>query len=62
MLPRKPLRPNNRSLSTLKREFKNSGALYVSYPKTKESSSIFHYARAGRQNSEGFGGGNRVTK
>jgi hypothetical protein len=62
MVPRKPLAPNNRSASKLMQEFLVSEATYIKYPKSKEKPSIFHYARAGRQNSQGFGGGNRITK
>jgi hypothetical protein len=65
MLNRKPLAPNNRNgsmraafLSSLESE-----GISVKYPKTKnDKPSMQVYARAGRQNSEGFGGGNRVTK
>jgi hypothetical protein len=39
-----------------------SEAVDIKYPKSKEKASIFNYARAGRQNSEGFGGGNRITR
>ena len=60
MLDRKPLAPNNRTANKLKREFRTSGAFHTKYPKNGERQSIFTYARAGRQNSEGFGGGNRV--
>ena len=62
MLERKPLAPNNRTPNTLMREFAASGAFHIKYPKNGERQSIFSYARAGRQNSEGFGGGNRITK
>ena len=61
MIPRKPLAPNNRSIGKLMKQFKASGALYGS-PRSNESPSIFVHARAGRQNSEGFGGGNRIHK
>lgn len=44
---------------TAVREFK---AAAIRYPKSNESPQTFSYARAGRQNSEGFGGGNRVKK
>ena len=44
------------------REFSVSGAFHIKYPKNGERQSVFAYARAGRQNSEGFGGGNRVTR
>ena len=60
MLNRKPLAPNNRTGDKLMRDFRGSAALYIKYPKNGERQSIFTYARAGRQNSEGFGGGNRV--
>lgn len=56
--------PNNRNgrmsqfLSSLE-----SQASPAKYPKTKnDSPSIKSYPRPGRQNSEGFGGGNRVTR
>lgn len=40
-----------------------SQAVSVKYPKTKnDSPSIKVYPQAGRQNSEGFGGGYRVTR
>ena len=62
MIKRKPLAPNNRQafmsefLSSLE-----SVASPIRHPKVQEAS-VFHYARAGRQNSQGFGGGNRITK
>ena len=59
MVPRKPLAPNNRSGKRLS-EFLVSEAIHVKAVKAKEKASVFHYARAGRQNSEGFGGGYRV--
>lgn len=62
MLPRKPLAPNNRTATSLMREFKVSGAFHIKYPKNGERQSVFAYARAGRQNSEGFGGGRLVGK
>jgi len=60
MLPRKPLLPNNRTGQSLMREFRNEGAFYNTAPKSKEEPSIRLWARRGRQNSEGFGGGNRI--
>lgn len=60
MIDRKPLAPNNPTASKLKREFRTSGAFNTKYPKNGERQSVFTYARAGRQNSEGFGGGSRV--
>ena len=57
MLERKPLAPNNRRLNS---SFSVSRAFNTKYPKNGERQSVFSYARAGRQNSEGFGGGNRV--
>ena len=60
MLERKPLAPNNRSIGKLMSEFRVSEDTYIQYPKSNGRLSIFSYARAGRQNSEGFGGGNRV--
>jgi hypothetical protein len=38
-----------------------SVASYSRFPKSKEEPSIRLWARRGRQNSEGFGGGNRVS-
>ena len=64
MLNRKPLAPNNRT-GRMKKAFLaslKSEAVDIKYPKSKEKASIFNYARAGRQNSEGFGGGNRITR
>jgi hypothetical protein len=43
------------------REFSHSGALHK-HAKSNEKASIFNYARRGRQNSEGFGGGRVVGK
>ena len=64
MIPRKPLAPNNRNgimrgafLSSLE-----SVASSIKYPKSNEQPSIRLWARRGRPNSEGFGGGNRVGK
>lgn len=34
----------------------------VKHAKSKEEPSVKLWARRGRQNSEGFGGGNRVSK
>jgi hypothetical protein len=63
MIPRKPLVPNNRTVKSLMREFSDSGAFQIKYPKSNEQPSIRLYARASqRQNGEGFGGGNRVVK
>jgi hypothetical protein len=40
-----------------------SEAASIKYPKTKnDSPSIKVWPQAGRQNSEGFGGGNRVKR
>ena len=61
MQKRRPLAPNNRSIRKLMKQFKVSEALYGS-SRSNESPSIFVHARAGRQNSEGFGGGNRIHK
>lgn len=61
MIERKPLQPNNGA--ALKRTQEMAvGASFAKFPKGKEKSSIFHYARTGRQNSEGFGGGRIVGK
>ena len=62
MLDRKPLAPNNRSIGKLMSEFAVSEASYIRPRRTRERLTAFAYARAGRQNSEGFGGGNRVMK
>lgn len=64
MINRKPLAPNNRN-GSMRAAFLaslESEAITIKYPKSNERTSIFHYARAGRQNSEGFGGGNRVSR
>jgi hypothetical protein len=37
-------------------------AAFIRFPKSDERQTAFSHARAGRQNSEGFGGGNRVKK
>lgn len=58
---RRPLAPNNRQGKLLS-EFLLSEAVSVQWPKSQEQASIKTYARPGRQNSEGFGGGNRVIK
>lgn len=39
-----------------------SQAISVKYPKNNEQPTTKSWARPGRQNSEGFGGGNRVTR
>jgi hypothetical protein len=62
MINRKPLAPNNRSVPKLMSEFRQSEAFYIKYPKSKEEPSIRLWARRGRQNSEGFGGGRTVGK
>lgn len=62
MIERKPLAPNNRSVSKLKQEFAVSEVFHIRYPKNGERQSVFSYARAGRQNSEGFGGGRLIGK
>lgn len=62
MIPRKPLAPNNRTATSLMREFMASEALYIQNPKSNERASVVNYARRGRQNSEGFGGGRVVGK
>jgi hypothetical protein len=64
MLNRKPLAPNNRN-GTMRGAFLaslESAASTVNYPKSREESSIVIWKTAGKQNSEGFGGGNRVKK
>lgn len=62
MIARKPLAPNNRSIGKLMSEFLVSEATYLRPIKTNGRQTAFSYARTGRQNSEGFGGGNRVMK
>lgn len=64
MLNRRPLAPNNRHgvmgaqfLESLKSE-----AVRVNYPKSVERASVVNWPQPGRQNSEGFGGGYRITK
>lgn len=58
MIARKALAPNSRKSVSLVSEF---------YTKTYDKSptnhqTAFSYARAGRQNSEGFGGGRIIEK
>lgn len=60
MLPRKLLAPNNRKKVSLGSEFTQSRNQFDRSPTNKPS--VFAWARAGRQNSEGFGGGNRITR
>lgn len=60
MVPRKLLAPNNRKKVSLGLEFTNSVKIYDKSPTNKQSA--FSWARTGRQNSEGFGGGNRVRR
>jgi hypothetical protein len=66
MLNRKPVAPNNRNSEIMSRQFFDeleSQAISVKYPKTvNDEPSIKVYPEAGRQNSEGFGGGYRVTR
>lgn len=61
MIERKPLLPNNGAALSRSQEMA-VGASFAKFPKGKETSSIYHWARAGRQNSEGFGGGRLVGK
>jgi hypothetical protein len=58
MIPRKALAPNNRRSVSLVSEF------YIrNYDKSPTNHQMaFSYARAGRQNSEGFGGGRIIEK
>jgi hypothetical protein len=49
--------PNGRKFAV--REFRAAAILY---PKSGERQSVFAWARTGRQNSEGFGGGRVVGK
>ena len=60
MIRRKPLAPNNRKISKVGGEFNRSIKIYDKSPTNKGS--VFAWLRAGRQNSEGFGGGNRITR
>jgi hypothetical protein len=62
MISRKLVAPNNRN-GVMRNAFLSSLESQVAsakFPKSNERASIFHYLRPGRQNSEGFGGGNRV--
>lgn len=45
-----------------RKAFKSFEAAYIRFPKSDERQTSFSHARAGKQNSEGFGGGNRVKK
>jgi hypothetical protein len=49
--------PNGRKAAV--RQFRAAAILY---PKSGERQSVFAWARTGRQNSEGFGGGRVVGK
>lgn len=64
MTDRKPLAPNNRNgvMSAQFLDSLKSEAISVRYPKSNERPSIVTWKQAGRQNSEGFGGGYRVSK
>jgi hypothetical protein len=57
MEQRKPFALNGRKFAV--KEFRAAAILY---PKSGERQSVFAYARTGRQNSEGFGGGRVVGK
>jgi hypothetical protein len=61
MIPRKPLTVNNGASIKRTQMFKRSGALQLPRQQ-KQETSVFVYARTGRQNSEGFGGGRVVGK
>jgi hypothetical protein len=64
MTSRKYVAPDNRH-GVMRSAFLaslDSEVAYIRYPKSNERASVFHYARAGRQNSEGFGGGYRVKR
>ena len=69
MIPRKPLAPNN-SRKPLNKLFNSEvkvnspfSTKIKRYPEARtEAASIVSWAHAGRQNSEGFGGGNRVLR
>ena len=58
MIPRKALAPNNRKSVSLVSEFYTKQ--YYKSPTNNQTA--FSYARAGRQNSEGFGGGRIIEK
>jgi hypothetical protein len=61
MIQRKALTVNSGAALKRTKLFNQSRALSV--PKQqKQETSVFVHARTGRQNSEGFGGGNRVGK
>ena len=60
MIQRKLLTPNNRKKVSLGSEFIRSMTASDKSPTNKQS--VFGHARAGRQNSEGFGGGNRIKR
>jgi hypothetical protein len=56
---------NKRQLLTIngrKTAVKEFKAAAIRYPKANEGAQTFSYARAGRQNSEGFGGGYRIKR
>jgi hypothetical protein len=54
--PRKYLFPNNQNPMGLMAEFNKSKATHVNLTKSNQRPSIITHLRAGRQNSEGFGG------
>ena len=60
MIARKYLTPNNRKKVSLGSEFTRSVRQYDKSPTNRTS--VFTWARAGRQNSEGFGGGRLIYK
>jgi len=60
MIKRRPLAPNNRKASSLTKNFRESEAFSVKYPKSNEQPSIRIWARRGRPTGEGFGGGSKV--
>jgi len=59
MIKRRPLAPNNRKASSLTKNFRESEAFSVKYPKSNEQPSIRIWARRGKPEG-GYGGGNRV--
>jgi hypothetical protein len=56
MQKRKHLSPNNGG----RKKAMVAGVARAKFPKSNEKPSIYTWARAGRQNSEGFGGGRIV--
>ena len=61
MITRKPLKPNNRKRSSLRKSMV-SGAFRAQKPKSNEQASVFTYLRPGGPVDGSVGGGNRVGK